>query len=529
MLILRIKQAEHALADGRLDEAFDLVVSRDLRSHRSGQDLVNELVAALVRRGHEHLSASRLVEAAADCEKAERLAGMGAEVASLRTAVREAMATRNHAERHKAEVLAAAKGQIERGQLTIGQKILGELGEAEAHVAPLMHELAARRASIESLLSHTQAALRRDDWQAAIDELTRAERGCLGDVRVREVVARLAGELLPQIRSAIDTGRLDFAHGMLERLERVDGQDIEAQQLRQTLRQCKAVWEAVGSGRLREAEETARRLASRLPKAAWLSSAVNKLKDAVAAMDELRGGPFSLLGEQALVQTVAYGATARPVLPMQRPGQPAAPMPADFLPEAFTLQVDGIGSFRVLRGRRVTIAPVSSSRRPDLALLADATVPGVVIERTEDDYFLRTEGGAAHAAVAVNNKPTSAKMLRGGDRVALSARCRLTFALPVAASTTAVLHLSSGARLSRADLRAAVLFDRELIIGPGPSSHVRCDQLTRPIVLTVREGKLFCQSPEPLALNGQQAGRSAGVPLNTHVTAGPVGFVVTQE
>jgi hypothetical protein len=131
--------------------------------------------------------------------------------------------------------------------------------------------------------------------------------------------------------------------------------------------------------------------------------------------------------------------------------------------------------------------------------------------------------------VVVNDKPVNAKMLRGGDRVALSPRCRLTFALPVAASTTAVLHLASGARLSRADLRAAVLFDRELIIGPGPGSHVRCDQLTRPIVLVVREGKLFCQSPEPLALNGQQAGRSAAVPLNTHVMAGPVGFVVTQE
>jgi hypothetical protein len=529
VLILRIKQAEHALADGRLDEAFELVVSRDLRSHRSGQDLVNELVAALVKRGREHLGAGRLVEAGADCEKAERLGGMGADVAMLRNAVREAMSARNNEQRRKAELLAAARGQIERGQLTVGQKLLDELGQTEPHAAPLAHEVAARRAAIESLLSRTQSALRRDDWQAAIDELTRAERCCLADARVREVVGRIAEELLPQIRTAIDGGRLDFAHGMLERLERVDGQDIEAQQLRQTLRQCKGVWDALSGGRLREAEEMARRLTPRLPKANWLSSAIARLKEAVAAMDELRSGPLSLLGEQALAQTVAYGATPQPVVPTPRPKHPAAAMPAEFLPERFTLQVDGVGSFRVLRGRRVAIGPVSSSRHPDLALLADATVPGVVIERTEDDYFLRSEGGAAHAVVAVNDKPTNAKMLRGGDRIALSARCRLTFALPVAASTTAVLHLASGARLSRSDLRTVVLFDRELIIGPGPGSHVRCDQLTRPIVLLVREGKLVCQSPEPVFLDGQQAGRSAEVPMNTHITAGPVGFVVTQE
>ena len=55
MLILRIRHAETALANARLDEAFDLV-HRDakLRSHRRGQSLVTRLVKAL----HERQAAS---------------------------------------------------------------------------------------------------------------------------------------------------------------------------------------------------------------------------------------------------------------------------------------------------------------------------------------------------------------------------------------------------------------------------------------------------------------------------------------
>ena len=51
MLILRIKQAEHALADGRLDEAYDIVAARekDLRGNRGGQELAGELARAAGR------------------------------------------------------------------------------------------------------------------------------------------------------------------------------------------------------------------------------------------------------------------------------------------------------------------------------------------------------------------------------------------------------------------------------------------------------------------------------------------------
>ena len=59
MGILRLKQTEAALADGRLDEACELLADQELRSHSRGQELLGRLVRALAARGVEHLSAGR--------------------------------------------------------------------------------------------------------------------------------------------------------------------------------------------------------------------------------------------------------------------------------------------------------------------------------------------------------------------------------------------------------------------------------------------------------------------------------------
>jgi len=59
VLILRLKQAESAMADGRLDEAFDIVQSDSIRQHRRGQKLIGRLARALAKRGQENLEAER--------------------------------------------------------------------------------------------------------------------------------------------------------------------------------------------------------------------------------------------------------------------------------------------------------------------------------------------------------------------------------------------------------------------------------------------------------------------------------------
>ena len=77
MNFLRIKQAQCALADGRLDEVHALLGQDSVRSHRHGQRLATRLIKAYVKRGQAHLDAGRLHESLADCEKAGSLDGHG--------------------------------------------------------------------------------------------------------------------------------------------------------------------------------------------------------------------------------------------------------------------------------------------------------------------------------------------------------------------------------------------------------------------------------------------------------------------
>jgi hypothetical protein len=212
------------------------------------------------------------------------------------------------------------------------------------------------------------------------------------------------------------------------------------------------------------------------------------------------------------------------------------------VPERFVLRVDGVGSFLVLRRAAVTIGPVGTSRPPDVALAADPALPPVTVARLDDDYFLRPGGGA----VTVNDRPVggphataaAARLLADGDRLALAPRCRVTFAVPSPASTSAALDLT-GARLAAApDVRRVILMDRDLILGPGPAAHVRTDAVPAAgggcgrVVLHVRDGRLWCECPGDRAIADAEAG---GRPLDPHgtvpfgvaVRAGGLSFVVT--
>jgi hypothetical protein len=114
-----------------------------------------------------------------------------------------------------------------------------------------------------------------------------------------------------------------------------------------------------------------------------------------------------------------------------------------------------------------------------------------------------------------------------GDRVSISPRCRMVFNQPNPASTSATIDLASG-RFPRADVKRVILLDRDLIIGPGSTAHVRVDSLPGSIILLVRDDRLLCQSDSPVSVNGKPLDRASGIPIGAHVNAGGISFVVTR-
>lgn len=192
------------------------------------------------------------------------------------------------------------------------------------------------------------------------------------------------------------------------------------------------------------------------------------------------------------------------------------------MPSKFMLQIDGIGSFLVLREGRVTVGPVSSSARPTVGLMADPNLPVVTIERSEEDYFIRSS-----SPVRVNDAATTHKLLVDGDRISLSPRVVMKFNLANPASTTATLSLSS-ARLGRADVRHIILMDRDVLIGPAGGHHIVAESLGETIALYVQEGRLLCKAGQSVLVDDKPVSSTAGLPVNKQIRIGQISLVLTE-
>ncbi|HEY7087362.1 MAG TPA: hypothetical protein VH518_04685 [Tepidisphaeraceae bacterium] len=428
MLFLQIRQAEVAVADGRLDEAYQLLQqSPALRSHRRGQTLITELVEKLVERAHEHLEGSRWMQALGDCEKAQQFGGNRSDVLELRAEI-EGKIVENDRDRRQG-----------------------------AHAG-----------AIQTAAALVDSALGRNDVDRAVLELIRAQGNGCTDHRLRELDGNVRTMLGDQIEMALNEGRFDQADALIDRLGRLDPEGMATRRFSRAVEQAHAAWKAIESGRPSDAREALHRLAAQLPAAKWVKEVLAHVTAAEQSLAAVRGGPMGLLAMSEPPQRTTGFQPVR-----AKNGHGLETRATESLPSKFIIQVDGAGSFLVLTKSHVTLGPISSPQMPDIALIAEAGGNVASIERIEDDYFL------------------SGKLLNSGDRIIVSPRCRMQFTLPNPSSTTAVLDLTSG-RFPRSDLRRVVLLDRDLIIGPGSSAHVRADHLTEPLVLQVRNGQMSC-------------------------------------
>jgi len=515
VLIVRLKQCDAAMSDGRLDEAFELARRPEVRGHRRGQELVGRLARLLVERGRSHLAGGHLLVAAQDCEKASQLDGNTADVAQLRSAISHAMAEQRRREHACQEVLATARRHAQMGQLSVGEQVLAAMPVGDDRAESIRRELGVRRASIQSVARKSKELLEAGDWEGAVEQIGTLEQGCRADPAVREVAARITSLVVGQATDAIEAGRLDLAASLMARHERLPGNWAEADQVRQALRQCRHALDCIEKADAAGAEQVLRAMARLWPKAHWIDSALVQAGQWRAAAEELRASPLRA-GAGVTMQQKPNGAAVRPAPAPHNNGKSVD----------FVMHVDGVGGFRVVGRPAITLGPISASRPVDVPLLADASLPVITISRSDDDYFLQ-----ARTPVLVNDQPATVgapQLLSSGDRITLGPRCRIVFRRPSAASNTAVLDLC-GTRLPRGDVRHVILMDRELIVGPGPSVHVRADDLSAPAVLQGREGRLVCRAADPVLIDGRAASGWAELSPGAHVTIGSLGLVVAKE
>jgi hypothetical protein len=381
---------------------------------------------------------------------------------------------------------------MDRGELSVVEQLFDASPPPEdGRLDGLKRELQARQLEIESCQSKASVALAAGDWDAAIDHLSPLAPNASQNGELRKLCGQITQQVAQRVRQSLQTGRLDTAVALLAKLHRLPVQPAEVQDVSSLLDQCAAAQQAIESGRWHDAEDALCRLQTLMPDAQWVAQAAQQARQLGQGLSVLRAGPLFL---------------------MNRASAATAPKPQGICDD-FCLHVDGAGSFKVIARPSITLGPISSSRPPDVPLAIDATAPAITITRSEEDYFLR-----ATAAVTVNGSPTTNRLLGTGDKIALGSRCRITFLRPSAASTTAVLDLSD-AHPAAASLRTVVLVDREIVIGPGTTDHIRAADLTEPAILQ-RRGN---------AWTVRLANQTLDLVPNTPVQIGPLRLVATRE
>jgi len=218
VLIVRIKQAETALANGRLDEAFELARNRDFQAHRRGQQLIDALAKAFVARGNEHLDGERFNQASSDCAKAGKLSGNMSDVARLRDAIAQAVTDRNGSDRKRGDVKAAVREHMDDGRLSVAEHLLermpGETGSAEA----LRAVTADRRLATQDAMTRARDAMELEDWDTAVRALLEIKRSHAANKQLPALIAQLGDRITAQALSAVNEGRVDLAESLLHRL-----------------------------------------------------------------------------------------------------------------------------------------------------------------------------------------------------------------------------------------------------------------------------------------------------------------------
>lgn len=517
----RLKSAENALRHGRIDEAFRLAASPDLRDHRRARAVLEALVDHFVERAREHFREERFTEAMADLDKAQ-VAGIKLDdITELRRNVMTVAAEVKRQEVSRRELLDAARQRVEAGSLAAGRLILAGAGESDHEAQRLDRVIERRAAEVQDAVRHIEHLLDQNQVVRAVERLQAARRLDVHHPAVTALESRVCDTLMKNVRAALEEGRLGRAVSELANLRDLAAASSTRRELADMLALARSASEAVAAHQFGDARRHVLALGRVLPGVKWIEKAAEQIRQLDDIHTALRAGP---LGEPA----VAPATPDRPARPVPQPARPPrsleetivvkSGLPApDALPERLLMLVDGGGSYLILRSGRISIGRAASSQPADVPIFSDLGERAAHISRVDEDYFL-----FADRDVEIGGRRTRHQLLRHGDRVMLGRRAKFEFHLPSRKSLSAVMDLSDTTRVP-SDVRRVILFHGHAAIGAGSTAHVRCRAALRPLVMFERDGALWVR-PQLDDRGGD--GQAQRVELGRPMEVQGVGFVL---
>jgi len=520
-IFARLKVAENALNNGRIDEAYERLSLPEVKNLRRAQPLLDALGKALLARVRLQARAGHYREALSDLERLQVIERVDDDANALRKRVEEEQRQRlgRHAERSDAYKRAAR--DIKAGRLESGQLAIDRLEDAEQR-EQLREELDIRVRRSEQLLEQARASL------AAGDVLTACrfwEETCHRHGRSRQSDA-LASELIPACRTlmdeAFDSGQLDRLFTALDATRSLQAFAPSLAEFERLSELARGAAEKLALADYVALRETLLRLQAARGEAGWIKSALKPIDEIVRAQSELLSSPLGLLGT-SLHKTVGFR-KAGEVFERHNDGRveetvyrgQGAALSND---AALLMLVDGTGSALLVARDVIRLGRAGSLRGLDVPIPTDIQSHHADVIRDGEDYFL-----VAHGPVRVNHKAVSRSLLRHGDRIILGSKARMVFHKPSAKSDTAVLKLSSNSRLPQ-DVSLVVLFKGTCLLGPQASCHVQTREGDTRLVLFERGGELFVRRA---ARDGRPTGPAEALPAHETCEFGDVRLTVKE-
>jgi tetratricopeptide (TPR) repeat protein len=455
---IQLRTARRAVADGRWDEAAEMLASAQLREFLPAKRLSQDLAVRLVERARGRLANGQSQAGWRDLNQAVRLGAAEADVAELR---------RRQAGERLARAIewlasgdtAAAKGELER----MHERNLGGNDRRAWQVIAQHLENADGRAikgeltvAVESL-ERARRLIPVDAGAAVVDLLNRRIEQLRGDVpRLQELDARLHRAIM----AADWTEALTAAEAVLE----LAPQHTAARQARQR------AWHAVGMQVTRAPQPGGR-------------------------------PPRGVKPLQALASTHAHARSAKADTVTERN-----------VGKRIVAWIDAVGGFLVCLGDEIVLGQPVADGSVDVPFLADLSRRHAIIRREGEAYVLTPLQRTTVDGLAVKESV----VLRDKCIVKLGEAVELRFRKPHALSNTAVLEIQSRHKTEPA-VDGIILMSESCILGPQSHSHVRCRQWSSDLVLFRRGDELMCRTHSPLEIDGQTCVGQAAVGGNCRI------------
>jgi len=504
LLFVRLKAAENALRDGRLEEAYRLATAADVREHRRGAAVLASLTERFTERARNHYRADRFTEALMDLDRADAGGVMKEELAELRQQVHTVMGEVRRRENARDQRVDEARRRIEGGSLAAGRRILEHASQENAAVERLRHEAEKRMGDLQQTVEQAEQLLGHGQFAAAAERVVRAKRVDAHHAAVAGVEARLCSAVLESAKRSIVEGRLTRAADELACLGSLGADSPERREVETLLNLAERAAKCLAGGDPGEARAHVMSLQRLAGKTNWVADALEQLQKWDEIQTALRAGPLGSMmtttgaaNGREVVRLAATPGAARVVADVvgRERGKPRRFDDTIALPSkeaiggnghsALLLLVDGGGSFLLLKPNRVGIGRAAADNPAEIPLIGDVAERHAFIERVDDDYFLFSS-----KEVEVGGRSVQSHLLKDQDRVVLGKKAKFMFRVPSRKCASAVLDLSDTTKMPN-DVRRVVLFRQMATMGEGPHAHVRCRHAGPPLLLFERNGELW--------------------------------------